>query len=115
MIHDTSWPTNTDSARTRFAAPARPGSSAASAGPRPEAAVAEPVSDELPAYRYRAVATDANGDEIVEIFESNVEYLTGDELPLRSARWEVQTVEQDGIAHIDGEDQRVRELRCTLK
>jgi len=73
------------------------------------------VSDELPAYRYRAVALDRAGNEVVEIFESNVEYLAGDELPLRSARWQVESVEQEGIAHIDGEDQRVRELRCRLK
>jgi hypothetical protein len=73
------------------------------------------MSDELPAYRYRAVATDSHGNEVIEIFESNVEYLAGDELPLRSARWHVEVVEQDGIAHIDGEDQRVRELRCVLK
>jgi hypothetical protein len=73
------------------------------------------MADELPAYRYRAVATDSDGNEVMEIFESNVEYLAGDELPLRSARWQVEAVEQEGIAHIDGEDQRVRELRCALK
>ena len=73
------------------------------------------MSDELPAYRYRAVATDSAGDEVVEIFESNVEYLAGDELPLSSARWHVESVVQEGIAHVGREDQRVRELRCVLK
>jgi hypothetical protein len=73
------------------------------------------MTDEIPAYRYRAIATDTDGREVIEIFESNVEYLAGDELPLRSARWQVESVEQEGIAHIDGEDQRVRELRCVFK
>jgi hypothetical protein len=72
------------------------------------------MAEELPAFRYRAVATDSEGKEIIEIFESNVEYLAGDELPLRSARWRVESVDQEGIAHIDGEDQRVRELSCVL-
>ena len=70
---------------------------------------------ELPAFRYRATAKDDAGGDVIEIFTSNVEYIAGDELPLCSARWEVQTVEQEGIAHIDGEDQVVRELRCVLK
>ena len=73
------------------------------------------MSDELPAYRYRAVATDGAGNEVVEIFESNVEYVAGDELPLSSALWHVERVVQEGIAHVEREDQRVRELRCVLK
>jgi hypothetical protein len=73
------------------------------------------MSDELPAYRYRAVATDSAGNEVVEMFQSNVEYLAGDELPLSSGRWHVETVVQEGIEHVAGEDQRVRELLCVLK
>jgi hypothetical protein len=72
------------------------------------------MTEELPAYRYRAVAVDADGEEVVQVFESNVEYMAGDELPLRSARWHVESVEQEGISHVGGDDQRVRVLFCAL-
>jgi hypothetical protein len=72
------------------------------------------MTADLPRFRYRATATDSDGERVVEIFTSNVEYMPGDELPLRSARWQVRTVDQEGIARIDGEDQRVRELSCIL-
>ena len=66
---------------------------------------------ETPAYRYRAVANDGAK---TELFTSNVEYLAGDELPLRTARWSVERVEQEGIEHVDGVTVTVRTLYCTL-
>jgi len=71
-----------------------------------------PMAD-VPAYRYRATARDASGREIIEVFTSDVEYVAGDELPLDS-RWHVRVVVQERIAHIDGQDQTVRELDCIL-
>jgi hypothetical protein len=71
------------------------------------------VADD-PAYRYRAVATDAAGNEVAEIFESNVEYLPGDELPLRSARWRVDTAGPEMVVRHGADEQRLRELRCHL-
>ena len=41
---------------------------------------------------YRAFAVSEGGHPIVEDFESNVEYLVGDELPLDSARWRVEAI-----------------------
>jgi hypothetical protein len=64
---------------------------------------------EPPAFRYRALSGDGRRSEI---FASNVEYLAGDELPLRSARWTVERVEQEGIEHHDGHDVTVRTLYC---
>ncbi len=49
-----------------------------------------------------------------ETFTSNVEYLAGDELPLRSARWTVERVEQEGIEHEHGETVTVRTLYCDV-
>src|SRR6185295_755507 len=69
-------------------------------GTRNRRGMAEPL-----AFRYRAVADDGRR---TEIFVSNVEYLAGDELPLRSARWTVERVEQEGIEHDDGREQTVR-------
>jgi len=73
------------------------------------------VTEELPAYRYRAVAVGSDGEEIIEVFESDVEYVAGDEFSLHGARWHVESVAQEGIAHIIWDDQRARELRCVLK
>jgi hypothetical protein len=74
------------------------------------------MSAALRVHRYRATAKDQYGQEVIATFVSNVEYIPGDELPLRrGVRWLVQTVEQEGIARIDGEDQGVRELRCVLQ
>ena len=73
------------------------------------------MADETPAFRYRAIARDDTGHVVIEIFTSSVEYMAGDELPLSSRRWHVRTVRQEGIAHIHGEDQAVRELDCVLR
>jgi hypothetical protein len=62
-----------------------------------------------PAYRYRAVVEDGRR---AEIFTSDVEYVAGDEIPLRGGRWTVERVEQDGIEHEDGGDVTVRTLYC---
>jgi hypothetical protein len=64
---------------------------------------------EPPAFRYRAVANDGRN---TEVFTSNVEYLAGDELPLRSARWTVERVEQEGFDHDRGVTVTVRTLYC---
>jgi hypothetical protein len=53
-------------------------------------------------------------DRVVECLTSNVEYMAGDELPLRSARWRVRMVMQEGIERIDGQEQTVRDLDCVL-
>jgi hypothetical protein len=66
---------------------------------------------ETPVFRYRAVA---NGGRNTEIFSSNVEYVAGDELPWRSARWTVERVEQEGFDHIEGASVTVRTLYCAV-
>ena len=66
---------------------------------------------EAPAFRYRAVADQGRR---TEIFTSNVEYVAGDELPLRSARWTVERVEQEGFDHVEGETVTVRILHCAI-
>jgi hypothetical protein len=73
------------------------------------------MTDELPSYRYRAVAMDNDGVEVVEVFESNVEVVAGDDLTFHGADWHVDSVEQEGIAHMAGDDQKVRVLYCVRK
>jgi hypothetical protein len=69
--------------------------------------VPEPV-----AFRYLAVATNGGA---AEEFTSSVEYLAGDELPLRSARWTVERVQEEGIER-DGRDVfTVRTLYCEIR
>ena len=72
------------------------------------------MGDEAPAFHYQAIAQLPDGQAIAETFTSNVEYLAGDELPLNSARWHVESVEQERIDEIDGHEQSVRTLRCVL-
>lgn len=68
-----------------------------------------------PTYVYRAVATDAAGRSVVETFDSNVEYLAGDELPLSSARWRVDSVGGEILVKGSNRVTRVvRELHCQL-
>jgi hypothetical protein len=47
--------------------------------------------------------------------KATVEVVAGDQLSLRNARWQVDSVEQEGIAHMAGDDQKVRTLFCVLK
>jgi hypothetical protein len=73
------------------------------------------MGDEIPSFHYRALAELPDGQPIAETFTSNVEYLAGDELPLGSARWHVESVEQERIDEVNGHKQSVRTLRCVLK
>ena len=66
---------------------------------------------QTPAFRYRAVTGDGRH---TEIFTSNVEYVAGDKLPLRSARWTVERVEQEGLDHEGGATVTVRTLYCAI-
>jgi hypothetical protein len=50
-----------------------------------------------------------------ETFTSNVEYLVGDELPLPSARWTVERVEETGVEYSQGGVATVRLLHCTTR
>jgi hypothetical protein len=64
------------------------------------------------AFRYRVVANDCR---YTEELISNVEYEPGDELPLRSARWEVARVVHAGIERAQGETVTLRTLYCDLR
>ena len=45
---------------------------------------------------------------------ASVEYVAGDELPLSSARWQVESVEDGGTRSVQGTEKLVRVLRCRL-
>jgi hypothetical protein len=62
-------------------------------------------------YAYTAVAPGRDP----ESFTSNVEYLPGDELPLRSARLTVVRVEEAGTEYSEGEVSIARVLHCRGK
>lgn len=70
--------------------------------------------DAQPAFRYKAVARDEDGWEVVEVFTSGVEYRAGDELPLSSARWRVDRVSLAGVEHRSEGTVTVRTLYCHL-
>jgi hypothetical protein len=50
-----------------------------------------------------------------ETFTSNVEYLAGDELPLSSARWQVDRVAEAGTGYSEEGRTLMRYLYCTIK
>jgi hypothetical protein len=69
---------------------------------------------ESPAFQYTAIALLTDGQPIAETFTSDVEYFAGDELPLSSARWHVESVEDGGTRPVHGDEKLVRILRCRL-
>jgi hypothetical protein len=56
----------------------------------------------------------ANGRE-PETFTSDVEYQVDDELPLSSARWQVERVELAGEALLEGVSYDSRRLHCSVR
>jgi hypothetical protein len=65
------------------------------------------------AFRYRVVANDC---VYTEELLSNVEYVPGDELPLRSARWEVERVVAGGVeSEGGGGTVTLRTLYCDIR
>ena len=63
------------------------------------------------AFVYTAIAE----GRAPETFTSDVEYLVGDELPLRSARWTVEEVQEEGIEYSEGAVATARLLRATTR